>query len=204
MRAREASRWFTLSVRVNGIEFHQASLRRCGDRGTSFEVLIRDRHLGSFALHEEFVLEIPRGHEPNARWCHVSLVELREAVRREGQMSESDFVANASAGSSPFYHLQRPPHRHIERITVEGDSSHLERLQMALLHGRIHYQIVGGLDSLGRCGGHLTVAVSSTLRVGKCLLRAGFLESPESKLVLVDSSTGWKVRLLEGRRNPQL
>jgi len=75
----------------------------------------------------------------------------------------------------------------------------MDRLHSSLLHARIQYGIVGGLDSRGRSAGHLTVAVSSLLGAGTCLRRAGFLESPESKYVLVDSITGWKVRLLVGK-----
>jgi len=48
---------------VNGVEFHQASWRSCGEHLTDIEVVIRDRQLGSFALHEEIVLEIPEGED---------------------------------------------------------------------------------------------------------------------------------------------
>jgi hypothetical protein len=200
VRAKSSSEWFTLPMRVNGVEFHQASRRSCGEHPTDFEVVIRDRQLGSFALHEEFVLEIPRGKDGNAGWCPVTLLEMKDAVWKEVQMTTPDFVARTNPGSSPSHELQRSSHCRIERIPVDGDSSHMDRLHTSLRHSRIRYQIVGGLNSRGRSAGHLTVAVSSLLGAGTCLRRAGFLESPESKYVLVDSTTGWKVRLLERRR----
>jgi hypothetical protein len=36
-----------------------AYLRSCGEHPRNFEVVSRDCQLGSFALHEEFVLENP-------------------------------------------------------------------------------------------------------------------------------------------------
>jgi len=199
VRAQSSSEWFTFSVRVNGVEFHQACWRWCGEHPTYFEVVIRDRQLGSFALHEEFVLEMLRGKEGNASWGPVTLLEIKDAVGKVAQMTTPDFVASTSPGSSASHELQRSSHCRIERIPVEGDSTHMDRLHSSLLRARIRYQIVGGLDSRGRSAGHLTVAVSSLLGAGTCLRRAGFLESPESKYVLVDSITGWKVRLLVGK-----
>ncbi len=186
-------------MRVNGVEFHQASWRSFGEHQTDFEVVIRDRQLGSFALHEEFVLEIPRGPERNAGWCPVTLLEMKDAVRKDAQLTIPDFVARASPDSAPSYDLQRASDYRFERIPVEGDASHLDRLHGSFLTARIQYQIVGGLDSRGRSAGHLTVAVSSLQRAGTCLRRAGFLATPESRCVVIDSTTGWKVRLLEGR-----
>ena len=186
-------------MRVNGVEFHQASWRCCGEHPTDFEVVIRDRQLGSFALHEEFVLEISRGKDGNAGWRPVTLLEVKDAVWREVQTTTPDFIARTNPSSSPSHELPRSSHCRIERIPVEGDSSHLDRLHESLLTARIQYQIVGGLDSQGRSAGHLTVAVSSLLAAGTCLRRAGFLESPESQFVVIDSRTGWKVRLLEQR-----
>jgi len=191
--------WFNFSVRVNGLEFHEASLRPHGEKPAQFDVVIRDRQLGSFALHEEFVLEIPRGQERNAGWCPVTLLEMKDAVRKDAQLTIPDFVGRTSPGSSPSRELPRSSHCRIERIPVEGDSSHLERLHESLLTARIRYQIVGGLDSRGRSWGHLTVAVNSFFGAVNCLRRAGFLDSPESRFVLIDSRTGWKVRLLEQR-----
>jgi hypothetical protein len=50
-------------VRVNGVEFHVAYLCSCGEHPRNFEVVSRNCQLGSFALHEEFVLEIAEGEE---------------------------------------------------------------------------------------------------------------------------------------------
>ena len=163
------------------------------------EVVIRDRWLGSFALHEEFLLEVPEGKDDNARWLPISLLELKDAVWARAQMMDSNLGTCTSADSSNLPDLHRPSHCRIDRIPVEGDSSHVDRLQASLTQKRIRYQIVGGLDSWGRSSGHLTVAVSSLLGAGICLRRSGFLESPESKYLLIDSRTGWKVRLLEGK-----
>jgi len=185
-------------VRVNGVEFHEVHLRSC-ESPSNFEVVIRDRLLGSFALHEEFLLEVPEGKSDNARWRPVSFLELKDAVRTQAQMTDSNLGTRKSAGSSSFPDLHRPSHCRIDRIPVEGDSSHVDRLQNSLTQKRIRYQIVGGLDSRGRSAGHLTVAVDALLRGVMCLRRAGFLASPESKYVVIDSRTGWKVRLLEAR-----
>jgi hypothetical protein len=161
--------------------------------------VIRDRWLGSFALHAEFLLEVPEGKSVNACWRPISLLELKDAVWKQGQMTALNLGPGTSADSSNLPDLHRPSHCRIDRIPVEGDSSHVDRLQASLTQKRIQYQIVGGLDSRGRSSGHLTVAVSSLLGAGMCLRRSGFLESPESKYLLIDSRTGWKVRLLEGR-----
>jgi hypothetical protein len=200
VRTEATSEWFSFSMRVNGVEFHEAYLRSCGEQSASPELVIRDRQLGSFALHEEFLLEILERKGDNVCWCPVSLPELKDAVWKEAQMTDSNFGLRTSPSSSSFTDLQGPAHCRIERIPVEGDTSHIDRLENSLTQARIRYRIVGGLDSRGRSWGHLTVAVSSLLGAGMCLRRrAGFLESPESKYVLIDSRTGWKVRLLEDR-----
>jgi len=199
VRAQSSSERFSFSMRVNGVEFHQASFRWCGEHPADFELVIRDRQLGSFALHEEFLLEILEEKGDNAGWRAVSLLELNSAIGREALVRDANCDARISPGSIPADDLQRASHYWFERIPVEGDSSHLDRLHRSLLTARIQYQIVGGLDSQGRSAGHLTVAVSSLLAAGTCLRRAGFLESPESQFVVIDSRTGWKVRLLEQR-----
>ena len=175
------------------------SLRPRDGYRTKHEIVIRDRHLGSFALHEEFVVEVPGGEEENPRWRHVSLLELTKAISLEAQSKAADFGCDTyldpSLGQCYEKHLRGP----IERIPVEGDASHLDRLHTALMEAQIRYRIVGGLDNRGRSWGHLTLAVSPMARARMCLRRAGFFESSESKYVLIDSRAGWKVRLLEGR-----
>jgi hypothetical protein len=190
--------WFSFLVRVNGIEFVQVAVRSCLEQAKDFEVIIRDHHLGAFALHEEFVLEVPKGKQGSTGWRSVSFSELMSALWTTALLLGLDFVTDAISNSRPSHELQSPSHCRIERIPVEGDSSHIDRLHSSLQRARIGYQIVGGLDSLGRGRGHLTVAVTSLFSAGTSLRRAGFLESPESKYLLIDSRTGWKVRLLEG------
>jgi hypothetical protein len=184
-------------VRVNGVEFHEVHLRSC-EPPSNFEVAIRDRWIGSFALHEEFLIQVSEGKGDNTRWRPISLLELKDAVWTQAQMTDSNLDTRKSAGSSSFPDLYRPSHCRFDRIPVEGDASHVDRLQTSLTQARIRYQIVGGLDNRRRSSGHLTVAVSSLLGAGMCLRRSGFLESPESQYLLIDSRTGWKVRLLEG------
>jgi hypothetical protein len=190
-------KWFSFSVRVNGIEFAQVAVRSYGEQAKEFEIIIRDHHLGAFALHEEFFLEIPDGDQAISGWHPVSFSGLMSVVWTVALMLRLDVVEDKISSSSFSLEPERPSRCRIERIPVAGDSSHLDRLHRSLQLARIRYQIVGGLDSRGRGRGHLTVAVSSLVSAGVCLQRAGFFESPESKYVLVDSSTGWKVRLLE-------
>jgi len=199
VRAQSTASWFAFAVRVNGVEFHEASLRRCGGRLTEFEIIIRDRELGSFALHEEFLLEVLEGKERNTRWRQLSLVELKLVVMQAAENAACDLHQEFPTPERGAEDLKRPVRAIIERIPVEGDSSHLRRIEEALTRAGIRVQIVGGLDSRGRGACHITLAVRSLVGAGTCLRRAGFLESQESKYVLVDSRTGWKVRLLEGR-----
>jgi hypothetical protein len=199
VRAQSTSGWFTFAVRVNGVEFHEASLRSSGEHPTNIEVVIRDRQLGSFALHEEFVLEICEGEDGRTSWRQISLAELQAAVLEEAQKAACDPYRGPSTPESHGEVSKRPVRGIIGRIPVEGDSSHIGRADEALTRAGIRFQIVGGLDSRGRCACHLTLVVGSLVGAGTCLRRAGFLQSPESKYVLVDSRTGWKVRLLEGR-----
>ena len=162
-------------------------------------MVVQDRHLGSFALHEEFIIEVPGGDESHVRWRSVSLLELKGVIGKDAQLSGSDFKCRLHPDSSPAHDRDGSSHRNLERIPVEGDASHVDRLHAALMQAQIRYRIVGGLDSSGRCWGHLTLVVGSLLRAGMCLRRAGFFESPESKYVVTDSRTGWKVRILEDR-----
>ncbi len=199
MRAPSTAGWFTFAVRVNGVEFHRTFLRSCGGHPTNFEVVIRDPELGSFALHEEFVLEIREGEDERTSWRQISFAELKVAVLEEAQKAACDPCQGPSTLEGHWEALKSPVRGIMERIPVEGDSSHIGRADEALTRAGIRFQIVGGLDSRGRSACHVTLVVRSLVGAGTCLRRAGFLETPESKYVLVDSSTGWKVRLLEGR-----
>ena len=191
MSAPATVEWLSFSLRVNGIEFAEVAVRSCSEQAKEFEVIIRDHHLGAFALHEEFVLEIPDSSQAISGWRPVSFSELMSVIWTAALMLRLDVVAETISNSSPS-------HCRMERIPVEGDSSHIDRLRTSLLQSRIGYQIVGGLDSRGHGRGHLTVVVGSLVSAGTYLRRAGFFESPGSRTLLIDSRTGWKVRLLEG------
>jgi hypothetical protein len=199
VRARSTSGWFAFAVRVNGVEFHEASLRPGGKDCSNLEVVIRDRELGSFALHEEFVLEFRENEADRISWRQISLAELQAAVLEEAQKTACDPHRGPSTPEGHWEVSKRPVRGIMERIPVEGDSSHIGRADEALTRAGIRFQIVGGRDSRGRCACHVTLVVGSLAGAGTCLRRAGFLESPESKYVLVDSRTGWKMRLLAGR-----
>lgn len=188
-------------MRVNGVEFHEASLRSCGGHPTNCEVVIRDPALGSFALHEEFILEIREGEDGKTNWRQISLGELEAAVLEGAQKAACNPPQGPGMFDGPWEPVKSPMRGTLGRIPVEGDSSHITRVDEALTRAGIQFQIVGGLDSRGQGACHVTLAVRSLVGAGTCLRRAGFLESPESKYVLVDSRTGWKVRLLE--ENPR-
>ena len=192
MSAPAAFAWLSFSLRVNGIEFAEVAVRSCGEQAKDFDVMIRDHHLGAFALHEEFVFEIPGGNHAISSWRPVSFSELMSIIWTASLLLRLDVVTDTISNSSQS-------HCRMERIPVEGDSSHVDRLHRSLQQAQIGYQVVGGLDSRGQGRGHLTVAVSSLVSAGTSLRRAGFLESPGSQTLLIDSRTGWKVRLLESR-----
>jgi hypothetical protein len=103
--AQSTSGWLRFGLRVNGIEFREASLRPGGEGHSSLEIVIRDRQLGSFAIHEEFLLEVQEGKEDNPLWRPVSITELKDAISREARTMDSDF--SWSLGSSLSQALQR-------------------------------------------------------------------------------------------------
>jgi hypothetical protein len=199
VRAQSSYGWFTFAVRVNGLEFQQACLRLHGGHSTNFEVVIRDPQLGSFALHEEFILEIREGKDDRTSWRPISLAELETAVLEEAQQAACDPYPGTSTHEGHCEVSISAVRGIIGRIPVDGDSSHVGRVDEALTRAGIRFQIVGGLDSRGRSACHVTLVVRSLVGARACLRRGGFLGSPESKYVLIDSRTGWKVRLLEGR-----
>jgi hypothetical protein len=200
VRGSSPSEWFDFLVRVNGREFHEVFLRRDGESRSDLDVVIRDRLLGSFALHEGFLLEIQESDENNSYWRSISLPELKDAIGKQARSIIDSVLGYAtSTGRDPSESLLIRTHHRIARITVEGDTSHVDRLHASLTKSRIRYQVVGGVDGRGRIRGHLTLAVSSLPAAAMCLRLTEFFESPESKYVLIDSRTGWKVRLLEGR-----
>jgi len=194
-------KWFDFRLRVNGIEFCQVALRLGAEHSTRDEIVIRDCHLGLFALHVEFLLETAHGQQENLQWRPISLLQLSYALSQEIPMlmTDLDFGGRTREPVRPHLEPQNKVYGRFERIPVDGDASHVDRLQGALADGRIRYQIVGGLDARGHCAGHITLATSCLLGAGTYLRQRGFIESPESKYVLIDSATGWKVRLMEAR-----
>lgn len=186
---------FTLCV--NGLEFRELCLRpRRGSRN-DFDVLINDSRIGPFALHEDFQLDVPT--RAPGIWRRLSMPELKAAVLGEARryaydLDEPTRESEDTGDGSGQSNLEPIP-----RIPIEGDSSHIDRASEALRRSSIGFEIVGGLDSRGQSTGHLTLVVGSLLGARMCLRRVGFLETQESRCVLLDSITGWKVHLLKGR-----
>lgn len=189
-----------MTIRVNGLEFREVILRRCLDDRQNWRVAIGDRSVGCFALHEGFQLEIRSYGSVETDWQRISLTDLRIAALEEAQNGANQLEHIVPTTCGQWEAPARADSGIIERIPVEGDSSHVDRLTRALSHARIRFQTVGGLARRGQSTGHITVVVSSLSAARVWLWRAGFLESSESRCVLIDSQTGWKVRLLEGIR----
>ncbi|MGC2831383.1 MAG: hypothetical protein WB994_17235, partial [Candidatus Acidiferrum sp.] len=152
------------------------------------------RFLGSFALHEEFLLE-RRGSGRVSGWRQVSLDELKlaflEASRNDGLVMTREVGRWEVAGLDAGANLACIP-----RTPIEGDAGHFDRAKKAFSRGGVRYKIVGGVGSRGRIWGHATFLVDSLLGARVFLCDAGFIPGPDSPQVLVDSRNGWKIRLL--------
>jgi hypothetical protein len=192
-----------LDFRVNELEFQQGLIKPCEDDPIDFQIYIEHRFLGSFALHQGFLLEL-RGSDGVGVWEKASLEELkiafleasRNVIAKETErehektmellrsLTEASVVANSA---------------HFPRIPIEGDSSHIDRAENALSRGKIHCRIIGGIGGAGHVWGHLTFLVDSLPGAMTQLRQAGFLPTSESNCVLIDSENGWKIRLLEER-----
>lgn len=190
----------SLTIRVNGLEFREVILLRCVDDRHSWRVAISDRRVGCFALHEGFQLEICPEGGIGTDWQRISLTDLRITALEEAQNGANELEQIVPTTCGQWEGRSKADSGIIERIPVEGDSSHVDRLTRALSQARIRFQMVGGLASSGQNTGHITVVVSSLSAARVWLWRAGFLESSESRCLLVDSRTGWKIQLLEGAR----
>jgi hypothetical protein len=195
MRSSSKLRWVRFNFKVNDLEFDEALLRPCGEDPANFQLVVEHRFLGSFALHDDFVLEV-RGIGGSPRWRRVNLEELKlaflEASRNDGGVTEKEWdrweVSGADAGGN---------HANLPRMPVEGDSSHIVRATEAFLRGGIRYKIVGGVGSRGQIWGHATFLVNSLRGARALLCDGGFIPSSDSPQVLIDSKNGWKIRLLE-------
>jgi hypothetical protein len=190
-----------LDFRVNELEFRRAQLHGDGNDRASLQIIIEHPFLGAFALHREFVFEL-RSSDRWGTWEKVSFEQLKMALLQ----APSDFQAKPGRGGHESIRegLGRAsenrtvPHaKHLPRIPVEGDSSHINRGEEALSRGKVRHQIVGGIGSRGRVWGHITFLVDSLWGARTHLLGAGFVQSSESTCVLTDSENGWKIRLLE-------
>jgi hypothetical protein len=194
-----------LDFRVNELEFHQGLIKPSEDDPIDFQILIEHKFLGSFALHEDFVLEL-RNSDSVGAWEKASFEELKIAFleashnvstkETEGELEKTVELLCDLSGVSLVANSA-----HLPRMPIEGDSAHVERAKEALSQGRVCYQIVGGIGSRGRIWGHATFLVHSLLGAQICLRRAGFLRATDSEHVLIDSENGWKIRLLGNSEN---
>jgi hypothetical protein len=144
--------WIRLNFRVNDLEFRQGLMRPSERDATDFQILIEDRFLGSFALRDDFELQL-RGRE-GGDWRKVLLEELKMAfletfrdvgvagTREEDERSTRLAVQGVSGAPSGSF---------LPRIPIEGDSGHINRATEAFSRGRIKYKIVGPWASLGTC-----------------------------------------------------
>jgi len=198
MRSSSKLVWIRINFRVNDLEFRQALMRPSERDATDFQIVIEDRFLGPFALHEDFDLQL-RDREGVRDWRKVSLEELKmaflETLRDVGAAGTQEEGERSTplAGSGVSDTLNRS---FLPRISIEGDSGHINRATEAFSRGRIKYQIVGGIGSRGQVWGHATFLVDSLHCARILLCRAGFLRSSDSQHVVIDSENGWKIRLL--------
>jgi len=197
MRSSSKLAWIRINFRVNDLEFRQGLMRPSEPDANDFQILIEDRFLGSFALHDDFDLQL-RGRE-GGDWKKVSLEELKmaflETFSNVGAAGTQEVLESSTplagldvsdAGNSLF----------VPRISIEGDSGHINRATEAFSRGRVKYQIVGGIGSRGQVWGNATFVVDSLHCARILLYRAGFLPSSDSEHVVIDSKNGWKIRLL--------
>jgi hypothetical protein len=192
-----------LDFRVNELEFQQGLIKPCEDDPIDFQIVIEHRFLGSFALHEDFVFEL-RGSDGAGAWKMVSFEELKIAFLEGScnvgaKKTEDEYEKTMELLRSLSEASAVEQSEHLPRIPIEGDSSHIDRAKDALSRGMVRYKIIGGIGSRGHIWGHATFLVRSLLGARIHLRRAGFLQSSESKYVLIDSENGWKIRLLEER-----
>jgi hypothetical protein len=78
MRSSSKLVWIRINFRVNDLEFRQGLMRPSEPDATDFQILIEDKFLGSFALHDDFDLQL-RDREGVHDWRKVSLEELKLA-----------------------------------------------------------------------------------------------------------------------------
>lgn len=130
-------------------------------------------------------MQILLGGEHFSQPAFVSPAVLAKAQRYAYDLDELTRASDDSADISRQSILEPIP-----RVPNEGDSGHIRRAGEALTRAGIRFQIVGGLDSPGQSWGHVTLVVHSLLGARMWLRRAGFLETRESRCVLLDSRSG--------------
>jgi hypothetical protein len=189
-----------LNFRVNDLEFRQGLMKPSEQDAIDFQILIEDKFLGSFALHDDFDLRLQ--HPEGVRdWRKVSLEELKMAFLETSRDVGATRTEEQDERSTPLAGLPDVSDAlnssFLPRIPIESDSSHINRATEALSRGRVKYQIVGGIGSHGKVWGHATLLVDSLQCARILLCCAGFLPSSESQYILIDSENGWKIRLLE-------
>lgn len=198
MRSNSRLVWVLLNFRVNGLEFRDGLLRPCREDETDFQLVVEHAFLGAFALHAAFLLEL-RG--VDGAWRKVQLEELKlaflEASQRVGAINTADERTRNRWSVGASLHPGTTADHHFAGFPVEGDEGHIERAKEALSYGGMRYKIVGGASNSGRSWGHSTLLVASLPEAHALLCDRGFIPSPESAQVLIDSLNGWKVRLLE-------
>lgn len=196
MNSSARSKWISLDYRVNGVEFRRARLTPTPSNPAAYDVVIDHRLLGRFALHDEFVVELRDAREETTGWRKVSLMVLKHALEQAVESSrdqENCSEARRIDELEDWEPEDASPARHgcIPRIPVEGDTNHIGRAKRALALKGIRNRIVGGISSRGRIWGHVTFLVTSPREAQLDLLRAGFVQSPESVYVLVETFIGW-------------
>jgi len=191
--------WIRLNFRVNDLEFREGLMRPNEQDATDFQILIEDKFLGAFALHDDFDLQM-WDREGVRGWRKVSLEELKMAFLETSRNVGATRTEEQDERSTPLAGLpdasDAPNSSFLPRIPIEGDSSHIDRATEALSRGRVKYQIVGGIGSQRQVWGHATFLVDSLPCARTLLYRAGFLPSCDSEQVIIDSKNGWKIRLL--------
>src|ERR1700730_8808044 len=198
MRLNSKLVWIRINFRVNDLEFRQGLMRPSEWDPTIFQILIADRFLCRFSLHEDFDLQL-RNRNGLYDWRKVSLEELKMTFLEAFQDVGAAGTQEVDEGSTQLAGLgvsDALNNSFLPRIPIEGDSGHINRAIEAFSGGGVKYQIVGGIGSRGQAWGHATFLVDS-LRCARILLcSAGFLPSPDSEHVVVDSQNGSKIRVL--------
>ena len=204
MKSSMESRWIAFDCRVNGLQFHKAKLRPMSPNPRDFEVVIEHQLLGRFGLHDDFVLELRGSTTESEGWRKVSLERLKDALLRTVELSKETeaFDGTTRVNALADWELEDPTAEQVRllpRIPIDADTDHIGLAVDVLTEAGIQSQIIGGIGSRGKIWGHVTLLVASPLEAKASLLRAGFVPSPDSDAVLINSKNGWKIRLLAGR-----